>query len=184
MAFEKGYQVVMDSPVGKQTINRELANQDEVRAQLLVEHGNNEYGIPYGAWGILKSPQFGPKYDVIGRHNLPEIPRAVGRVLYTASPTLAVKFLWTGPGMPSLLRAGAGDYYIATIGLSKKIWATARAIGAVGTRYLEPQVRPFTASSGNGYNSGIHVVTYALDTGVGDFVLTDMSFVVTLYGQP
>lgn len=181
MAYEKGYQVVMDSPVGKQTINRELGNQDEIRAQLLVEHGGNEYGISFGAWGILKSPQFGPKYDVIGRHNLPEIPRAIGRVLYTSTPSVSVKFQWTGPGMPSLLRVGAGDYYIATVGLSK-IWAVARAMGAVGTRYLEPQVRPFTASSANGFNTGIHVKTLALSG--GDFVATDMSFVIALYGQP
>lgn len=178
MSYVKNYLVVVDGPIGYQTINQIADNAAEMRTQMLVEHGDVEY-LP----GVARKGA--PAFDVhqLGRHDLEEIARSVGYALLYAQSvtTVGMGMQWTGPGIPSIWKVGTGDYLMPVVGLSS-FWATAAPVGGSTVTYLPPQVRPFYASAANGNNSGLRINTYKLDA--GDFVAADMSFTIALYGAP
>lgn len=182
MAFQKTYKVVQDSPGSFELVNQLADNQADLRTQLFVEHGIEE-PLPYG------KPKGAPAFDYhrLGRHDLAEVPRTVAQaLLFLQSSSLTgvtsnIQFNWTGPGLPFVFKYATGSFLLPVIGL-KTWWAKASVLGGAGLTYLEPQVRPFYASQANGNNSGIRIYTYKLVS--GDFVLTDASFSIALYGDP
>jgi len=176
MAYVKLWKIVVDSPISFRTVNYMAANSGELRTQMLVQHGGNE------PWYRVKGT--GPiDYNALGKHNLPEIPRAVGfSTLYLQSLlAIGISMTWTGPSLPLVWKVGTGDYLMPVVGLSK-FWAVVTPAGGSTVTYLPPQVRPFFATAANGNNAGLRINTYGLDA--GDFVPTDMSFSIAVYGTP
>lgn len=182
MSFVKLYKVTQDSPISYQFANQLADNQSDLRTQLQVQHGDEEY-IP----GIFSIG--GPISDFhrLGRHDLDEIPRSSGRTaLYIQSSpstgvTLGIAFTFTGPGIPTIWKIADGDYLLPVVGLGTW-WAKVSQYGGSGTNYLEPQVRPFYPSAANGNNSGIRVTTYRFDPGTTFFEPYDSGFSIDLYG--
>lgn len=177
-AFSKLYKVTQDSPVSYQYVNQWADNQQNLRELQLVEHGDNEY-LP----GSQVPAAPGLDFHSLGRHDLDEIPRSVGQATLklAAGYTINVSYDWTGPALPSIWRVDVGVYWLVVKGL-KTWWAKVSQRGSGSITYLEPQVRPFYASSTNGGNAGLRLYFYKLDA--GDFVPADNSFSIALYGKP
>ncbi len=179
MAFTKHYKVITDSPIGYQLINGIAANAAELRTQMFVEHGQVE--------PLARAAQ-GLDYHRLGRHDLPEVPRAVGyaAIRLATITTLGIGFQWTGPGIPYVTKLATGAYEVTVVGLST-FWAKVTpSLGGVFP-LLEPRVRPFYAGtlSPSGFKnttSGLRINTFA-DVGAG-FIAFDMNFAIALYGEP
>jgi len=177
MSFVKLYQVIVDGPLGYQTVNQLSDNAEEMRTVMYVEHGSHDPSLST----VKGSNAF--NYSVLGRHDLDEIPRSVGFALLFQQTlnTTNVAFSWSGVGIPSVWRAGVGGYLLPVLGLST-FWAVASASGDGSSVLLAPQVRPFHATKANGNNAGLRINTYSLAS--GNFDLADMSFGIALYGTP
>ncbi len=180
MAYRKLFKVVVDSPLGLQTINQLADNATDLREQLLVQHGGLETTSPLN---LLR----------LGQHNLVEIPRTVGQTyLYDIQPSSrGIAMSWTGPGVEGVWRYSTGIYSVNVIGLSNW-WLDATALcDDYAATYLKPLVVPVYPTAANPNFNAAFIATYALGdavtTPVGttrDFVLTDMAFSFTLYGEP
>lgn len=176
MAYSKLYKLVQDSQFSYQFANQLADNQQEMHDLQLVEHGDVEY-LP----GILSKGAPAVDYHKLGRHDLEEVPRSIGfAALYLQSFTsVGIQWNLNGPGIPFVIKDDVGSYIIPVVGL-RTWWAKVSQLAGSGLTYLEPQVRPFYPSVTNFMNQGIRIYTYALDS--GDFVPTDMSFSIALYG--
>lgn len=181
MAYVKLFKVLVDSPLGYQSVNQAADNFADIRTQLSVEHGTNEYGASFGLWGVLNGAGFGLKYDLIGRHNLPEIPRSVGYAATYLAAFVVNAFRWAGPGIPYVIRNSAGNYTVPVVGLSS-FWAKVSQVGSASVTNLEPQVRPFYPAATNRFTVGLNIITYQLSGAA--LVATDMDFSIALYGTP
>ena len=184
MAFQKLFYVIQDGTLGYQTVNQMADNQADFRTQMLVQHGSSDPN----AFGRLFKPGGAavPDYHDLGRHDMVEIPRSVAQTylfLLNASqvPTIGAGMLWNGSGCPTCWKVDVGQYLLPVVGLSS-FWAKASPLVGSSITPLEPQVRPFYASSGNGGNNGLWVSTYQLDA--GDFIPADQAFTLALYGKP
>lgn len=177
MAYRKLYKVVVDSPIGYQTINQMADNAADLRTQMLVEHGDREFFQAFGG-------AVGVDYLALGRHELDEVPRSVGyaTTFTQTDSTIGVQYRWAGAGIPFVWKVGTGDYILPVVGLST-FWAkVSQSADDNSVTFLEPRVRPYYATAANGNNAGLRVCTFALDS--GDFIPRDMSFGIALYGAP
>ncbi len=178
MAWSKLYKVIVDGPIGYQTMNQLADNAADIRTQMLAEHGDVEY-LP----GIAKKGAPTVDYHRLGRHDLIEIPRtvAITALTFISTTQLGVELKWNGVGIPSVTKLAEGEYELPVLGLST-FWAKVTTQGGSTVTYLEPQVRPFYPSAANGSGAGLRVYTFGLVGGA--FVPTDMPFAVALYGEP
>lgn len=178
MSFVKLYKVLQDGRIGYQTLNQAADNHAETRTQMYVEHGSNE--------GLLGPKSFGAPsttdFHAIGRHDLDEIPRAVGSVAMGLQPngTLFPILQWRGQPIGTLTRVSTGLYWITITGLSS-FWATVICSATAGDTYIVQQ-RPESPSAANGGQSGLWVSIFRLSA--GDFVPVDAGFTMAVYGSP
>lgn len=173
MAYAKLFKVIVNGALGFQTLNQAALNNDEMRTQMYVEHGEEEVAktVPYN-------------FHELGRHDLPEIARSVLTTMLVIQPNLSVSVAMglSGPGITIVWKLATGVYFLGVTGLSTWWCGGATCLAGASLTYLPPIVRPVYASSTTGGTSGIFVSTFKLDT--GDFVPVDSAFTLALYGTP
>jgi hypothetical protein len=176
-AYSKLLKTGRDWALGFQSINTAISNLEALYSAWISEHGNEDPPAVSVPWPI--NP-----YEVLGHHNIPQVPRAIVKVQTVTIAPGQTSFTVVGvPVVRAVNKLAVGQYQIVLDPRLYRHWGAAwPSQTSAQFRFCKPVSYFPSFLAGIGSQASVIVSCYDCNGSGGAFALTDFEFCCAIYG--